>query len=137
MKPENSPTYWIIIFTAAILEFGGDALIRKGEQKCGFPLIIPGFLALGFYGIVVNLLSGPDWVAKSSGWDLSKYLGFKMNFSELLGIYVAAFALVSVVCSSIFIDQKFPKGSTIFGVVVIIAGGLIIQYGSRLIWFLA
>ena len=128
MEDGHRVAYWSAIFAAAVLEFAGDALIRRGVQKWGCLLIIPGFLTLGLYGLVINLLSGPDWVTKRTGWDLSRHLGFRMDFSQLLGVYVAAFALVSVAGSYLFIDRNVPA-STWVGLAVIVAGGLIIQYG--------
>src|SRR5271169_2873126 len=69
-------TTFFSFVAAAILEVGGDALIRKGMRGSGIPAILLGCLALSCYGVVVNLLR----------WD----------FSKLLGEYVAVFAAVSV-----------------------------------------
>ena len=71
-------TFWacLILIAAAALEVGGDALVRTGLRGHGWPLIVAGCLTLGGYGLVVNLVR----------WD----------FSKLLGVYVAVFAVVSV-----------------------------------------
>lgn len=97
-----------IFLSAAILEVGGDALIRKGLRSQGNLLILLGFLTLGFYGLVVNMVR----------WD----------FSKLLGVYVAVFALVSVAVG-VFIFHETISPSTWAGLALIVAGGLVIQFG--------
>ena len=121
--------YWLLIFSAALLEFWGDALIRKGVTGWGFVSIAIGFVMLGAYGLVVNLIAAPDWIRENFGLDISAWLNVKIDFAELLGVYVAAFAFVSVVCSSMFIDHKLPTKTTLLGLILLIVGGLIIQSG--------
>ena len=60
---------WIIFIAAAVLEVGGDAVIRSGLRGRGLVFIAAGCLAAGAYGLVVNMVK----------WD----------FSRLLGVYVA------------------------------------------------
>ena len=67
---------WFVFVTAAILEVGGDAVIRKGLRGGVVLVTIAGFMILGCYGVIVNMVK----------WD----------FSRLLGVYVAVFAVVSV-----------------------------------------
>jgi hypothetical protein len=67
---------WFIFIGAAILEVGGDAVVRKGLRGSGLIIILIGFAMLGCYGVVVNMVK----------WD----------FSKLLGVYVAIFALISI-----------------------------------------
>jgi len=104
-----TPIAWLIFIAAAILEVGGDALIRKGLRSQGMILIVIGFLALGAYGIVVNTVK----------WD----------FSKLLGVYVAIFATVSILCWHFVFKENVPLATWI-GLGVIVAGGMIIQFGS-------
>jgi len=99
---------WIIFIAAAVLEVGGDAVIRTGLRGRGLAFIAAGCLALGGYGLVVNMVK----------WD----------FSRLLGVYVALFALVSILCGRFVFKENVPF-STWFGLVFIIIGGLIIQFG--------
>jgi small multidrug resistance family-3 protein len=101
---------WTIFIVAALLEVGGDAAIRRGLQNGGLLFILAGFVVLGSYGLVVN----------SVKWD----------FSKLLGVYVAFFALVSVLCGR-FIFREMVPASTWLGISVIIVGGLIIQFGRQ------
>jgi len=99
---------WFVFLAAAVLEVGGYAIIRRGLYGSGIVLITLGFLMLGCYGIVVNTVR----------WD----------FSKLLGVYVAVFALVSVLCGRFLFKEQVPA-STWIGLSVIIIGGLVIQFG--------
>ena len=104
---------FIILLIAAGLEVYGDALIRKGFTK-GEPFwwIIVGFFVIGLYGVILNLLYHMD----ETKWD----------FAKLLGIYVAFFALISVLAGRFCYHETIPL-STWVGIFVIVAGGLIIQ----------
>lgn len=104
-------TSFFSFVAAAILEVGGDALIRKGMRGAGIPVILLGCLVLSCYGVVVNLVR----------WD----------FSKLLGVYVAVFAVVSVL-TGLFIFKENVPPSTWTGLAVIVCGGLIIQYGESI-----
>ena len=98
----------IVFFAAAVLEVGGDALIRKGLRSQGCLLILFGFLALGCYGLVVNSI--------------------RWNFSQLLGVYVAVFASVSVLAGVVIFRETIAP-SMWAGLALIVAGGLLIQSG--------
>ena len=100
---------WLIFLGAAILEVGGDAVIRKGLRGSGLAVIFLGGLILGCYGVLVNMVR----------WD----------FSKLLGVYVAVFALVSVFCGRFIFRENVPI-STWLGLAIIVAGGLVIQFGQ-------
>ena len=89
---------------AALLEVGGDALIRIGLRGPGYS-IVAGAIALFAYGFLVNL-SGVD-------------------FNRLMGIYIAIFFVVSQVISLILFKQ-LPDDRIILGGGFIIAGGLLI-----------
>ncbi len=102
---------WIVFIAAAVLEVGGDAVVRKGLRGSGLMMIVLGFVMLGCYGLVVNTIR----------WD----------FSKLLGVYVAVFALVSILFGRFLFDETIPL-STWIGLLVIMAGGLIIQTGGRM-----
>jgi len=97
---------WVVFVLAAVLEVGGDAIIRMGLRKSAIAYIVVGFLALGCYGLVVNMVK----------WD----------FSKLLGVYVAIFALVSVLAGRFVFAETIPL-STWVGLGVIMIGGVIIQ----------
>ena len=94
---------------AATFEVGGDALIRKGLRSAGPLFVVLGFLVLGTYGIVVNRLD--------------------LDFSKLLGAYVGLFAVVSVGAGRYLFHEAVPR-TTWVGLVVILAGSLIVHVGS-------
>ncbi len=101
---------WLIFLAAAVLEVGGDAVIRKGLRGSAWTYIVLGCFMLAVYGIVVNLVR----------WD----------FSKLLGVYVAVFAIVSVLAGRFFFGDNVAP-TTWVGVGMIAAGGLIVQFGQR------
>ena len=102
---------WLIFLAAAVLEVGGDAVIRKGMRSSGWTFIVTGCVMLAVYGVVVNLVK----------WD----------FSKLLGVYVAVFALVSVLAGR-FVFGEDVAPTTWAGVGIIVVGGLVIQFGPKL-----
>jgi small multidrug resistance family-3 protein len=99
---------WLVFIAAAVFEVGGDALIRKGLRDSGWPWIAAGCAVLAFYGVAVNLVK----------WD----------FSKLLGIYVAFFAVVSILWGLLIFRETVPA-TTWLGLALIVAGGLVIQFG--------
>ena len=107
----NNYISWIIFIIAALLEVSGDAIIRKGLRSSGIILIILGFIILGFYGIIVNTVK----------WD----------FSKLLGVYVAVFATISILFGRFVFKENVPI-STWVGLLIVILGGLIIQFGQKI-----
>jgi multidrug transporter EmrE-like cation transporter len=100
-----------VLLIAAAFEVAGDAVIRRGMRGGGLALIVIGFLMLGTYGVVVNLL----------GWD----------FSRLLGVYVAVFAGVAVLVGRFAFHEVVPV-STWAGLALVVMGGLVIQFGPSL-----
>jgi small multidrug resistance family-3 protein len=99
---------WLVFLAAALLEVGGDVVVRKGLRGGGFAFMTLGFVMLGSYGVVVNLVP----------WD----------FSRLLGVYVAIFAMVSVLAGRFCFHETVPA-ATWWGVAIIVLGGLVIQFG--------
>ncbi len=100
---------WLIFIAAAVLEVGGDAVIRKGLRGSIIWFILSGFIMLGCYGVVVNTVK----------WD----------FSRLLGVYVAVFAVVSVLTGRLVFKESIPM-STWLGLAIIVIGGAVIQTGQ-------
>ncbi|SRR6266545_3419379 len=104
---------WLIFITAAVLEVMGNAMIYKGLRGRGLAFVVAGFVILGCYALVVNSLQ----------WD----------FSRLLGVYVAVFAVVSVLGGRFVFGEDVPV-STWIGLSIIGAGGLVIQFGKEFKW---
>jgi drug/metabolite transporter superfamily protein YnfA len=102
---------WLIFMGAAILEVGGDAVVRKGLRGSNLSIIMLGCAMLGFYGVVVNMVK----------WD----------FSKLLGVYVSFFALISILFGRFVFEENIPN-TTWIGVIVIICGAMIIQFGNKM-----
>jgi drug/metabolite transporter (DMT)-like permease len=100
----------LVFVGAACLEMTGDAVLRRGLRGSGLPWILSGCAVLAGYGLLVN----------SVRWD----------FSRLIGVYVAFFALASVLCGR-FVLREYVPPSTWLGLGVISIGGLIIQLGGK------
>lgn len=96
----------LVFVAAAVLEVGGDALIRKGLRGGGLALVAAGFVVLGTYGVVVNLVD--------------------LDFSKLLGAYVGVFALVSVLAGALLFGDR-PVATTWIGLGIVLIGSLVIQ----------
>jgi small multidrug resistance family-3 protein len=97
------------LLLAAVLEAGGDAVVRGGLTakgllvRCG--LIVLGGLLLTLYGVFVNT---PRW-----------------DFGRLLGVYVAFFFVVAQVINAV-VFKVAPSGGVVIGGALIIAGGLVL-----------
>ena len=100
---------WLVFLIGGLLEVSGNVAIRMGLRGGGAILIAVGFAVLGSYGLIVNMIP----------WD----------FSKIFGIYVCLFALVSVIGGKCVLRENVPW-STWVGLAVILAGGLIVQFGS-------
>jgi drug/metabolite transporter superfamily protein YnfA len=95
----------VFLIFAALLEVGGDALVRwglKGGRILGFIL---GAVTLFTYAVVVNT---PKW-----------------NFGRLLGVYIAIFFVISQFVS-IVVFQEMPRFQTLIAGVLIISGGIVL-----------
>jgi drug/metabolite transporter superfamily protein YnfA len=104
----------LILLAAAVLEAGGDALVRSGihasASSARLLFWLAGALVLFTYGYVVN---APPW-----------------DFGRLLGIYVVFFFVVAQAISWAVFHQK-PDRFVIIGGSLVILGGLVIAVGSR------
>ncbi|HTR61110.1 MAG TPA: hypothetical protein VMH37_05360 [Candidatus Binataceae bacterium] len=94
-----------ILIVAAVLEVGGDALVRMGLDGAKYWLAA-GAVTLFIYAVLVNI----------SGLD----------FNRLMGIYIAVFFVVSQVVSWIAFRQV-PDDPIVVGGGMIVAGGLVIM----------
>jgi multidrug transporter EmrE-like cation transporter len=102
-------TWSLLLALAALMEVGGDAVIRKGLREHQIAVVLLGFVVVGAYGVVVNVVR----------WD----------FARLLGVYVAFFAVTAVVFGRFFFREEMSM-STWIGLFLIVAGGVVIQLGE-------
>lgn len=101
------------LFLAAVLEAGGDALMRSGIHSVTATrrslFFLSGCVVLTAYGYTVN---APPW-----------------DFGRLLGVYVALFFVVAQLIAWLAFAQK-PTTSVLFGGALILVGGLIVSLGK-------
>ena len=107
----TSAAFLLVLLVAAILESGGDAIVRIGLHSHSFVTRL-GFFVLGAavlfsYGITVN---APPW-----------------DFGRLLGVYVTLFFLVAQAINWFGFGLQ-PTLPIIIGGTLIIAGGLTIAF---------
>lgn len=103
---------WLVFVGSALLEVGGDAVVRKGLRGSSVAIIVAGGLMLACYGLLVNTVH----------WD----------FSKLLGVYVAVFAIVSVMAGKFVFGESVPS-ATWLGLLIIVLGGMVIQFGGLVV----
>jgi|ERR1700674_4295388 drug/metabolite transporter superfamily protein YnfA len=98
----------LLLFVAALLEAGGDALVRLGLQASALQhrllLYALGGLVLFAYGYTVN---APAW-----------------SFGRLLGVYVVFFFVVAQLISWLVFHQP-PNRAIWIGGALVVAGGLV------------
>jgi small multidrug resistance family-3 protein len=93
-----------VLIVAAVLEIGGDALVRRGPESRAWMFSL-GAASLVIYGVVVN----------RGGLD----------FGRLMGVYIAVFFVISQIVTMI-IYRELPALRTIVGGTFIVVGGLTI-----------
>jgi len=98
-----------LLFAAALLEAGGDALVRLGFHASPTVrrvlLLGAGGLILFAYGCVVN---APRW-----------------DFGRLLGIYVVFFFLVAQVIGWLVFAQPPTRAVWVGGLFIVVGGAII------------
>jgi small multidrug resistance family-3 protein len=99
-----------VLLIAAVLEAGGDALIRAALQTSTVTtrviLFALGAIVLCLYGYAVNR---PPW-----------------DFGRLIGVYVVFFFLVAQAIAWLAFNQR-PTGSIVVGGALIVTGGVIMS----------
>ena len=116
----NSPNFWqnrrmnrsttlIVLLGAAVLEAGGDALVRRGLRSPS------GLTRAAWFGLGAVALFAYGWTVNSPPWD----------FGRVLGLYVVFFFLIAQLLSWYFFGQP-PSRAVLIGGSLIVGGGLVI-----------
>jgi hypothetical protein len=95
------------LLVAAVLEAGGNALLRQGLLRAWWPFLVAGIITLGVYGLLVN------------------QSGLNFDFGRLMGCYIVAFFLISQILAAL-IFRDLPCLRTLIGGSLILLGGLTI-----------
>jgi small multidrug resistance family-3 protein len=98
---------FFFLVLAALLEVGGDALVRFGLRHGRWLGLVAGAGVLFAYGLSVNL---PKW-----------------EFGRLMGVYIALFFLVAQGVAVVFFHEKL-KLPILLGGLLIVAGGLLMTF---------
>lgn len=110
----NRLTVLVVLAFAAILEAGGDAIVRAGLRSdtiAARAILFPaGGIVLLLYGLLVN---APPW-----------------NFGRLLGVYMVFFFVSAQVISWLFFQQA-PSPAVWVGGTLIVSGGLVIAFAQK------
>lgn len=97
-----------LLLVAAVLEVGGDAIVRSGLHASGFAtkavLFVLGAAVLFAYGVFVNTAPA--------------------DFGRLLGVYVVLFFLVAQVVNRVAFGVV-PSAPTLVGGAFIVIGGAV------------
>ena len=105
----NRVTAALFLLLAAVLETGGDAIIRTALHR---PSGISRLLMFGF-GAVVLFAYG--YTVNAPGW----------SFGRLLGLYVVFFFVIAQLISWIGFGQR-PSLAVLSGGLLIVSGGIVI-----------
>ena len=126
---------FLTLIVAAVLEVGGDAMIRDGIKDKSLFYLAAGVGLLALYGLFVNVLSTQSVIGRLANFNFRSLLGADdWQFSNQLGLYVGFFALASVGWGHNRYGDTV-SASTIAGLFLIGLGGLTMQYGQKL-WVL-
>ena len=100
----------LTLLCAAVLEAGGDAILRTGMHAHE-----PWRRTL-LFGIAMIVLFLYGWTVNSPPWD----------FGKLLGLYVVFFFIIAQLISWLFFKQV-PSVMALLGGALIVAGGIVIS----------
>jgi drug/metabolite transporter superfamily protein YnfA len=100
----------LLLALAALLEAGGDAIMRAGLHANGISYRIALFL------LAAAVLFAYGWTVNAPPWD----------FGKLLGLYVVFFFIAAQLISWLAFKQ-IPSLTVLLGGILIIAGGIVIS----------
>src|ERR1700733_8083587 len=99
----------LVLFLAALLEAGGDAVIRAGLHKALF------WQRASLFAAAAVVLFAYGWIVNAPPWD----------FGKLVGLYVVFFFLTAQAISGLIFKQ-IPSVAILVGGMFIVTGGIII-----------
>jgi small multidrug resistance family-3 protein len=99
----------VLLLCAAVLEAGGDALMRRGLQSSAAARV--AFLAAG--GVVLTIYG---WAVNAPPWE----------FGKLLGVYVVFFFIIAQAIAWAAFGQP-PTLRVLVGGALILAGGIVVS----------
>ena len=102
-------TALLILLLAALLEAGGDALMRVGLHRGGL------WQRAGLFALAAVVLFAYGWTVNAPPWD----------FGKLIGIYVVFFFLIAQLISWVVFKQP-PSVTVAIGGMLIVIGGVVI-----------
>jgi len=100
----------ILLVLAALLEVGGDALIRAGLQRRGALLLLAGAVTLVVYGFMVNMT--------------------KLDFSRLMGLYIVIFFLVAQAVAVLIFREDIDLAVWVGGGCIVVGGIIMTVFRS-------
>ena len=106
----SRPAALLVLFVAALLEAGGDALVRSALHTSATTT------RLAFFALGAVVLFSYGYVVNKPAWD----------FGRLLGIYVVFFFVVAQVISWLVFNQR-PTTPIVVGGAFIVAGGVVMS----------
>jgi len=109
----NMIVVYSILLVAAVLEAGGDALVRVGLHSHG------SAGRIGLFAAGAAVLFAYGWTVNAPPWD----------FGKLLGVYVTLFFVVAQVINVVFFGTR-PDLPIYVGGALIVAGGMVITFWS-------
>ena len=103
-------TSLIVLLVAALLEAGGDALVRSALHSSAIAT------RLAFFALGAIVLFSYGYVVNKPAWD----------FGRLLGIYVVFFFVVAQAISWLVFNQR-PTTPIVVGGAFIVTGGIVMS----------
>ena len=103
-----------VLFCAALLEAGGDAIVRVALHTSA------GWLRILLFTASAGVLFSYGWLVNAPSWD----------FGKLLGLYVTFFFVIAQLVSWVGFKQA-PSIPVLTGGLLIVAGGVVIAASTR------
>lgn len=100
----------VLLALAALLEAGGDAVVRSALHTAHAPTRI------GLFAVGAGVLFAYGYTVNAPSWD----------FGRALGLYVVFFFVIAQLLSWLVFGQT-PSRGVVFGGLLIIAGGVVIS----------